>query len=301
MNEELTPPLTEVENRGWDQRLRIFRAQGEVDTFVLLTQRYLIVIDTMSTPEHMAAIMERVKASQGDRQLLVMNTHADFDHCWGNALFATPNGSYPAPILAHEKARHRMNSQQERDYLRDQMQAEPRFRNVQLIPPTITCSDELHIDGGDLTLALLPAPGHQPDQLCVWIPELRLLLAADAAEHPIPYTNDPLTLELMRTTLCRLRDLKPDLVIPCHGNTTDPKLLTRNIEYFDTVERRTREALETGQVNASLTESKDLPDLVGFPFAEMLSVTRAEAYGNNDFYGDCHIKAHRAMLINLTQ
>src|SRR5579872_3594342 len=102
------PGLTEVPNNGWDKRLRLFRAGDEVDTSVLVTARYVVIIDTMATPELAQALLEAALPSLEGRQLLVINTHADYDHCWGNAIFASPSGAYPAPIIAHRLAYERL-------------------------------------------------------------------------------------------------------------------------------------------------------------------------------------------------
>ena len=47
---------------------------------------------------------------------------------------------------------------------------------VRLTPPTITFEDRLWIDGGDLALELFSTPGHQPDHISVWIPQIGMAL-----------------------------------------------------------------------------------------------------------------------------
>ena len=44
----------------------------------------------------------------------------------------------------------------------------------------------MSLHGGDLTLELLHTPGHTPDHVAVWIPEIKTCLAVDTVEHPIP-------------------------------------------------------------------------------------------------------------------
>nr|MBA3827158.1 hypothetical protein [Ktedonobacterales bacterium] len=66
-------------NGGWDERLHIFRAGAEVDTFALITRRYLVVVDTMSTPELALEIMQSLARVRQGRHLVVINTHADYD------------------------------------------------------------------------------------------------------------------------------------------------------------------------------------------------------------------------------
>gem|GEM_PF-313417 len=293
------PRLAEVPNSGWDERLCLFRAGNEVDTSVLVTQRYLVIIDTMATPELADAIVESVRALLAGRQLLAINTHADYDHCWGNAAFASPVGAYPAPIIAHEQAGVRMQSNEARQYLAQRQQAEARFASVRLVAPTITVTTGLRIDGGDLTLELLPTPGHTEDHISIWIPELRLLLPGDAAEHPFPYVEEAKTLPTLRRSLARLAALDAATVMPCHGGTTDSALITRNLAYFDEVERRGRSALASGLVPPDWRERADIAEIIGLPFAQAAKESGADPASIPEFYRSVHLAAVRAMLTNL--
>jgi glyoxylase-like metal-dependent hydrolase (beta-lactamase superfamily II) len=298
--ESQQPGLTEVPNSGWDRRLRLFRAGDEVDTAALITERYVVILDTMATPELAAAMMDLVRPELAGRHLLVINTHADYDHCWGNALFAAPGGAYPAPILAHEQARERLHSDEARQYLERRQRTASRFANVRLVAPTITFTSGLRVDGGDLTLELIPTPGHTVDHVSVWIPELRLLLAGDAAEQPFPYVEAAETLPILRQSLEQLAALNAATVIPCHGGTTDPALLTRNIAYFNEVERRVQRALASGQVAADWREREGIAEMIGMPFEQALKdMEVSPAYSEDDMYRTFHRAAVRAMLANL--
>ncbi|MGH2389833.1 MAG: MBL fold metallo-hydrolase [Chloroflexota bacterium] len=288
--------VVEVPNGGWDPCLRMFRAADEVDTFALITQRYIVLVDTMSTPAQAEAILAYVKADLPGRRLLVINSHADYDHCWGNAVFASPDGAYPALIIAHQLAYERLIGPDDAASLAGRQAEELRFAPVRLIPPTISFEGELRIDCGDLTLRLIPAPGHSPDQVVVWIPEWRLLLAADAAEHPIPYVKDHATLPQLRQTLHDLLDLKPAIVLPCHGGTTSPELIHRNIAYFAALEARVRAALTTGRITAEQMDRPDLPELIAMPIADMAGIAGIAPAAVTDFYRNSHLLAVRAML-----
>ncbi len=294
--------VSEVSLDGVDQRLRMFRAGHEVDTFVLLTRRYAVAVDTMSTPEEMTAVMELVRDDLAGRQLLVVNTHADYDHAWGNAVFDTPDGAYPAPIIAHQRVAERLRDPETEDYLRQRQQAEPRFAAVRLVPPTVTFSDRLRIDGGDLMLELIPTPGHTDDHVAVWIPELRLLLAGDAAEQPIPYVNAPLDLPTLRASIRLLATLDPATVIPCHGGTVDPDLLARNLAYFNLLDGTVGSAAVEGRVPSDWATRRDLPDALGLPYEEALRAVDIDpaTVPERDFYRASHLRAVRAVLANLS-
>ena len=304
-DEATTPAITvsEAANGGWDVRLRMFHAGDEVDTFALVTQRYVVVIDTMATPELAEGVM-RLLAPEltTGRTLLVVNTHADYDHSWGNDLFVGPGSPYPAPIIGQAWVTERLATGADADYLVEMQNTDPRFAAVRIIPPTITFGDALRIEGGDLTIELLPTPGHTIDHLSVWVPQLRLLLPGDAAGGPFPYVGDPNSLPAMRVALERLRALDAATVIPCHGGTTDPGLLDRNLAYFDLLARLVHDALAThtppvGWRGDSVVAG--LPDALGLPLDQVAQQAGFPLEGDLTFTRWSHACALRATLVTL--
>lgn len=301
---EASTEVVELPNAGWDARLHVFRSRsGEVDTFAIATARCLVVIDTTTLPALSARIVERLRPLLAGRQLLVVNTHADYDHAWGNATFA-PDGAFPAPIIGHELARERLLGEAAQQELARKHEEDSAFDGMKLVPPTLTFRDGLRIDGGDLSLELLPTPGHTPDHISVWVSELRLLLAGDAAEQPFPYVEGAAQIPVLRASLARLAALHPALVLPCHGGTTDPGLLARNLAYFDALERHARTAVAAGTVPANWSELDDLPDALGFPYLEALQAASAPLESLPEslpelvpaFYRAFHLANMRAML-----
>ena len=220
-----------------DPRIRRFRREDEVDTFVIATERWLVIVDTHSTPALASELVAQCVDPEDAWRLLVVNTHADYDHAWGNQVFAGAGASHPAPIIGHARCAERLTGDEGARSLATMHEQQPgRFGDVVLTPPKLTVGDGgLTIHGGDLTLVLLHTPGHTDDHFSVWIPELRAVLAGDAAEHPYPHVDTPEGIAQARASLVRLQALDPLHVLPCHGGTTDPALLDRNIAYLDAV------------------------------------------------------------------
>ena len=217
---------------NWDSRVRVFRSD-DLDTFAVVTERFVVLIDTQMTPQNCAVILETLQPELATRGLLVVNSHQHDDHVWGNAALTTGT-----PIIALEAGFALSTSAEMREALAEKQLGDLRFADVRIVAPNQTFTERFVIHGGDLTLELLPAPGHSADQLVVWIPEIKTLLATDAAEHPLPYASDPTDLGTLRETLRTLQALEPDVVLPCHGATSDAGLLARNLAYFDELERR---------------------------------------------------------------
>src|SRR5262245_15551502 len=90
-----------IPNEGWDKRILVCRNGSLVDTFIVITDHYVILVDTIINPQTAEMMLSLAQAHLvGYRRLLVVNTHADYDHAWGNQLFAGPGAIHPAPIIA---------------------------------------------------------------------------------------------------------------------------------------------------------------------------------------------------------
>lgn len=258
---------------GWDARACGFHCGTEVDVYAVVTRRFVVFVDTAATPEQAEQVRAALAPELASRQPLVIITHADYDHCWGNAAFAEPGGEVITPIIGHAIAREWMRGEGAAEELRRKQAESPRFASVRLIAPNVAYTDRLVIDGGDLTLELLHTPGHTPDHTAVWIPDLRLLLAGDAAEQPFPQVHSGADLPDLRRSLARLQALDPAWVLPCHGGVFDPGLLARNLAFFATVERHARAALDRGNVPDALAglPSDELERLASYSYAEALA------------------------------
>jgi glyoxylase-like metal-dependent hydrolase (beta-lactamase superfamily II) len=261
-----------VPNAGWDARLLVCRCGPLVDAFVVVTARYVVIVDTLLNPGTARALLAIARKQLRDgRTLLVVNTHADWDHCWGNQLFAGPDAKAPAPIVATRQCAERFRSPEALPFLADMQGREPgRFDDVRYAPPTILFDERLTIDGGDLTLDLFATPGHTPDHLSLYIPEIATLLAGDAAEWPFPFARAAATLPAMRASLAHLAALDPAVALYCHApERSGPALLRANIAYFDQLEARCREALARG-LPPRPAEGEDVAALIGYQVAEAL-------------------------------
>jgi len=281
-----------------DQRVRVFRrvfdATGEyedmeVDAYVVISERYIVVLDTMLCPADVASMMSSVAGELAGRAVLCVDSHADWDHAWGNAYFTE---QHSAPIIAHEYCLTRLQSQEAADELDEFQHKYSLFRDVRLVPPTITFAQSMVIHGGDLTIELKSAPGHHPDQLVAWIPELRLLLAFDAVENPLPLMDDQRCVPDMFTTLEQLIALHPERVLCSHGKSTSPRLVADNLHYIREIERRSRLLLQKHRPTGD--ELEQASTLIAYPFDEVIAGTSDEI--DRTFYTQGHENNIRAIL-----
>ena len=235
-----------VHNQGWDERILVCRNGELVDTFIVVTDNHVVLIDTLINPTTAAQMVEFAQPYlTGGRSLLVVNTHADYDHAWGNQLFVEADARHAAPIIATRLCAERFAGPKEAETLAEFQAKEPAiFDEVKLTAPTLLFDQELTIQGGDLSLELFATPGHTADHLSIYIPEIRTLLAADAAELPYPFARTVDGLPAMRASLAKLAALEADYVLYCHAPVTiGGQLLNDNLAYFDALEAHCRQWL----------------------------------------------------------
>jgi glyoxylase-like metal-dependent hydrolase (beta-lactamase superfamily II) len=302
MPHQATAPVHLLPNQGWDPRILVcgydLAYAGCVlpmNVFIIISERYAVIVDTLVNQATAQQLLGIARPYLDRRTLLVVNTHADFDHAWGNQLFCETNSPAPAPIIGSRAGAARLRSIEEQNQLAEMRAEQPDvYRDVHLCPPHITFGDSLTVDGGDLSLQLFATPGHTPDHCSIYIPEICVLLAGDAAESPFPSADDGGLTDL-RASLRRLDALDASGVFYCHAPAdSGPALIRRNIQYFDTLEQRCRAARENG-APAYPAEGEDLEALVGYTYAEALPAD-ARVAAPESYYRPGHLAAIRSML-----
>jgi glyoxylase-like metal-dependent hydrolase (beta-lactamase superfamily II) len=286
-----------VANEGWDERIVVCRNGRLVDTFIITTQRYVVIVDTMINAVTGRKLLDVAREKLGNgRQLLVINTHADYDHCWGNMAFKD------VPIIGSKLSMPIFQEPDVQEALKQRQEREPDiFNEVVFVPPTVQVDGRLLIDGGDLTLEYFPTPGHTVDHYALYIPEINTLLAADAAEVPYPMARTVDGLPAMRQSLAKLAAMNAETVLYCHAPVTiGPQLLHDNQAYFDKLEEKCRVALARG-VSAQPDETADVIALVDCPFAEAVPLGEHWQAIHEYYQTEGHAQQIRMMLESLAQ
>ena len=115
-------------------------------------------------------------------------------------------------------------------------------------------------------------------------------MAADTAEHPIPYSADG-SIKQLEHDLRYLKSLQPELVLPCHGGTINPSLIDRNLHYFKTL----REKI-VGVKSIKDVLPKDAPRHIQWGFEEAMQDLGLDAREFSGFYRDLHIQNIQAIV-----
>lgn len=197
------------------------------------SESHVVVWDTLSHPHDMAPILPLLH----DKPLIIIYSHADWDHIWGTAGLPHESGS----IIGQRLCQARFSADVP-ETLQTMQQAEPsKWDAVELIPPSLTFESYLSLNLGNVTLELHHLPGHSTDCIVGFIPEWGVLLAGDTVETPLPvlYQDSPLD-----AWLDALEDWhkQPTLktVIPAHGAIGGKEIIHQTMTYL----QRLRDGLQ---------------------------------------------------------
>jgi glyoxylase-like metal-dependent hydrolase (beta-lactamase superfamily II) len=166
----------------------------------------------------------------------VVNTHAHFDHTFGNARFG-PASDIGAPIYGHERVPAHLDAY-ERPMLAGLIAAgeEPadEWREIAITPPTVLVGEDITLDlGGTAAELRYLGRGHTDNDLLVHLPSSGVWLTGDLVEESGPpvYGSGSFPLD-WPATIARLRAAlaEGDVLVPGHGAVVDAAFLAAEHE-----------------------------------------------------------------------
>ncbi len=199
---------------------------------------------------------------------MVVNTHANGDHCWGNELVAS------AQIIASARTAEEMIKEVSPGQLAMLLKEAPQlgklgqfasgifapfaFENITLTPPNKTFEGELTLKVGDKTVHLIEVgPAHTRGDTLVHIPGDRVVFTGDIlfiGGHPIIWAGP--TSNWLRA--CdRILEMDVETIVPGHGPITDKKGVAEVKGYFEYVFQEARKRYEAGMT--AQEAARDIP------------------------------------------
>jgi cyclase len=238
-----------------------------------------VVFDSMLTPMAGAALARAAERCTGRAPDWVVNSHWHGDHIWGNSAFA--NGHVVSTRRVREVVLRK--SRRQFDDCRRQFPAELKqlrspgpsihpddvrqlrswFRGVlatprshRIVPPEVTFTDELVLEGSRRSLRLLSyGGGHSPSDVFGYLPEERVLFTGDltmVGYHPSVGDGWP---DAWVRILDRMRRLRVDSLLPGHGPVGSAKDLERGRRYLRDLTQIARAAVRRGSPLSELVRT----------------------------------------------
>ncbi len=178
--------FSEVADRVWVARHEWY----DVNVSVVAGDRGLVVVDTHGSAAAGRRVLDDVRRLGAGDVVAVVNTHAHFDHAFGNIAFREADPG--VPIHAHEDAVAALRAMSPADTAATYAGGadDPRREEVlatEVVLPDRTFSSATVLDLGDRVLELVhPGPAHTAGDLVVLVPDAQVLLAGDLVEESGP-------------------------------------------------------------------------------------------------------------------
>ncbi|MEW6265226.1 MAG: alkyl sulfatase dimerization domain-containing protein [Thermodesulfobacteriota bacterium] len=248
-----------------------------------------IVVDTMTTMEEAAEVLAEFRKITPKPIRAIIYTHSHPDHVFGAEAFAA--GGKPE-IYAHETTEYHVKrlfteigpiigSRSLRMY--GNFLAPGQVLNVGIGPlvgmkpdsklgfvrPTRTFTDTLEAEAAGIKFKLIHAPGETEDQIVVWLPRQKALIAADNFYWAFPnlYTIRGTSFRDLKQwyqSLDKMRDLNPEHLVPCHtrpiaGAKKIQEILTNYRDAIQYVHDQSLRGINAGWTPDELAERIKLP------------------------------------------
>lgn len=226
---------------------------------IIMGARSALAIDSCNYPDEGQAMVDFIR-SKGRKPNRLALTHGHGDHILGGAAFAG------AEVFAHVTTP---------EVIREQLAAwaERSGESVEVVKaktiwPTITFTDELHIDLGGKHVRLFHTPGHSKDGVCVYLEEGRVLFTGDTVVTGIvPAIGNGNSMAL-ESSLRKLADMEIEVLVSGHGpvfygSERVRKWIEWMIDYLAHVRARVGELLEKGLDPETVADSVGYDEFIG--------------------------------------
>jgi cyclase len=226
---------------------------------------------------------------------MVVNTHANGDHCWGNELVTgaqiiasartaeeMTTAISPTVVAMLLKRAHELG--QLGEFLNHAFGSFD-FDNITLTPPTKTFEDELILNVGNKEVHLIEVgPAHTLGDTLVYIPADRVVFTADIlfiGGHPIIWAGP--TSNWLRA--CdRILAMDVETIVPGHGPITDKKGVAEVKGYLEYIYQEARKRYDAGMSDQEAARDINMDRYATWTDGERLAVNVASIY--REFKGD---------------
>ena len=178
----------------------------------------LLLVDTRSSRRQADEVRSHLHELGGDPVVAVVNTHAHFDHTFGNQVFTG------VPIYGHQRVPAHLAAYEApmlAEWLARGEEPVEEWAEVEITPPTVLVGQELRIVVGDRFVDLLHlGRGHTDNDIVLHVRDASAWIVGDLVEESGPpmYGSGCFPLEWPGTSAALANRLgQADVVVPGHG------------------------------------------------------------------------------------
>ena len=191
--------------------------------YVINGKNRIFICDTFLGPVPMREVLKFLeKEGVKDKEIVVFNTHYDYDHIWGNQLFEN------SVILAHELCVKELKETGEDDL--KQFEAHKKG-DVKLVLPNTDFKEKLVFS--DDGVEFYHTPGHTADSSSCYDSVDKVLIVGDNLESPFPYIRI-LNVKEYANSLREYLSRDAEIIVSGHDEIMNSdRLLRENLEYLE--------------------------------------------------------------------
>jgi cyclase len=254
-----------------------------------------LLVDTLFDLRLTAEMLDEMRKAtrSAERIATVVNTHANGDHCYGNALLgdseiiSTARGAEemlqlpPATMAAMMRSADALGAAGQ--FVQKIFSAFS-FEDVPLAVPTRTFEQRLDLRVGDRAVSLVEVgPAHTAGDAVVHLPDDGVVFTGDIlfhGGHPIVWSG-PVANWVVACD--RVLELDPTVVVPGHGPLATPTALEDLKGYFELLAREARARFDAGMTPLDAARDIDLGAYAGWSEPERVVANLHALY--RDFGG----------------
>jgi len=224
---------------------------AQVTAGAIVTREGVILIDSLPLSveaREMKIFLEQV-CDAGVRYIILTHYHAD--HTYGAYLFPQ------ADVIAHQHYRS-LVTEIGIPALEAARREEPALEEVTIRMPDIILEEgEMALCLGEKQVQIMHSPGHTPDSLMLYVPDDRVLFAADTV-LPVPSIVDG-DIDKLRTSLRRVLELPVENLVQGHGEIVlrgeVQSVIQASLNYLDAIEEKAAKAAKRKNREALLNNN----------------------------------------------
>lgn len=241
-------------------------AELQLNCGLVVGEERALVVDTRSTARRGAELAEAVREITA-LEAVIVNTHAHYDHCFGNVAFR--NSQIYAHAGTADELRATAEHQREQVVAHlvatDRPELAEQVRETEVVLPFYLIEADTAIDlGGRQAQLLYGGRAHTDHDLAVAVPDAGVVFWGDLVEQGAdPAMEDAYPLEwagTMRSLLAREHVVRATTAVPGHGDVVDPDFVRRQTEQLGHLAETLTEALgqRLRDVDALMAKSRGL-------------------------------------------
>lgn len=234
----------------------------ELNLGLVVGKRRALVIDTHSSGQHGREVLASIREIT-DLELVVVNTHAHYDHCFGNEAFRD------SQIYAHAGAAEDLSrtAEHQRQQVVNGLRQRGRdevaqaVTDTEIVVPFYLIETDTPIDLGERTVDLLYAGrGHTDHDVVVAVPDVGVVFWGDLIEQGAdPAMEDGFPLEwpvTLEELLARGQVQSAAHHVPGHGDVVGVDMVLAQQEQLAGLASRLAEALAEGVGDVQMLTAK---------------------------------------------